>query len=136
MPDYEEVFQQSYWLARGRTINGVTFRDAFLNNLLRSCPEIANRVLTGDMEAFRSTLLLSIDHLARYYAGGEPSAILRGTAQRQSRAGRNIEPRLYEFYLRALIQTVEQYDPRYTEETGRAWEAVLRPGLEYMKRQY
>jgi hemoglobin-like flavoprotein len=136
MPDYEEIFNRSYWLTRGNTVNGVSFEDALFDNLLRSCPEVAQRILAGDMEAFRATLMLSIDNLARYYVNGEPTSILQGVARRQSRGERNIEPRLYEFFLQALLQTVQRYDPKYDEEVGKAWEAVLRPGIEYMKRMY
>jgi hypothetical protein len=136
MPDYEEIFNRSYWLARGNTVNGVSFEDALFDNLLRSCPEVAQRILAGDMEAFRATLMLSIDNLARYYVNGKPTTILQGVARRQSRGERNIEPRLYEFFLQALLQTVQRYDPKYDEEVGKAWEAVLRPGIEYMKRMY
>ena len=136
MPENEEVFNRSYGLARSRTVNGLSFRDAFFDNLLRSCPEVAQRILTGDTEAFRSTLILSIDTLARYYVNREPTTMLQGVAHRQSRGERNIEPRLYEFFLQALLQTVKQYDPKYDDEVGKAWEVVLRPGLEYLKEMY
>jgi hypothetical protein len=136
MPDYEEIFNFSFRRSSGNAVDGVPFRDAFLDNLLRSSPEVAQKMVHGDLEAFRATLMLSIDHLARYYMSSEPSAILKGVARRQSRGERNIEPRLYEFFLHALLQTVKQYDPRYNEEVGKAWEVVLGPGIEYMKRMY
>ena len=120
----------------GSAVNGVPFRDAFLDNLLRSSPEVAQKMIHGDLEAFRATLMLSIDHLARYYISSEPSAILQGAARRQSRGERNIEPHLYEFFLQALLQTVQRYDAKYDEEVGQAWKVVLRPGLEYMKSMY
>jgi hypothetical protein len=136
MPDYDEMFNFGFRRSKRNAMNGVHFRDAFLDNLLRSSPEVAQKMVHGDLETFRATLMLSIDHLARYYMSSEPSAILRGVARRQSRGERNIEPRLYEFFLQALLQTVERYDPKYNEEVGKAWEVVLRPGLEYMKRMY
>ncbi len=136
MPENEEIFNRSYRLARGSTVNGVSFEDALFDNLLRSCPEVAQRILTGNMEAFRSTLMLSIDNLARYYANGKPTTMLQGVARRQSRCERNIEPRLYEFFLQALLKTVQEYDAKYNEEVGKAWEVVLRPGIEYMKQMY
>ena len=136
MPDYEEIFDFSLRRSRGNVVNGVPFRDAFLDNLLRSSPEVARKMVHGDLEALRATLMLSIDHLARYYLSDEPSAVLQGAARRQSRDERDIEPRLYEFFLKALLQTVQQYDAKYSEEIGKAWEVVLRPGLEYMKSRY
>jgi len=136
MPDYEEVFDFSFRRSRGNAVNGVPFRDAFMDNLLRSSPEVAQKMVQGDQETFRVTLMLSIDHLARCYKSSEPSAILQGVARRQSRGARNIEPHLYEFFLRALLETVQLYDPKYSEEVGKAWEVVLRPGLEYMKQMY
>jgi hypothetical protein len=136
MPDYEEIFDFSFRRSRGNAVNRVPFRDAFLDNLLRSSPEVAQKMVHGDLEAFRATLMLSIDHLARYYMSSEPSTILQGVARRQSKGERDIEPRLYEFFLQALLKTVQQYDAKYNEEVGKAWEVVLRPGLEYMKRMY
>jgi hypothetical protein len=136
MPDYEEIFDFSFRRSRGNAVNGVPFRDAFLDNLLRSSPEVAQKMIHGDLEAFRVTLMLSIDHLARCYGSGEPTAMLRGVARRQSKDERNIEPHLYEFFLQALLQTVQVYDPKYSEEVGKAWEVVLRPGLDYMIARY
>ena len=51
-------------------------------------PEVAQKMIHGDLEAFRVTLMLSIDHPARYYISSEPSAILQGAAHRQSRGER------------------------------------------------
>lgn len=136
MPDYEEIFDLSFRRSRGNAVNGVPFRDAFMDNLLRSSPEVAQKMVHGDQETFRVALMLAIDHLARYYVSSEPSVILQGVARRQSQGERNIEPRLYEFFLQALLQTVQRYDPKYNEEVGKAWEVVLRPGLEYMKGMY
>ena len=136
MPDYEEIFNCSFRRSRGNAVNGVPFRDALLDNLLRSSPEVAQKMIHGDLETFRATLMLSIDHLARYYVSREPSTMLQGVAHRQSRGERNVEPHLYEFFLKALLQTVQQYDAKYNEEVGKAWEVVLRPGLEYMKQIY
>jgi hypothetical protein len=50
--------------------------------------------------------------------------------------GRNIEPHLYEYFLEALLQTVERYDPEYDGQIRDAWQTVLRPGLDYMRRMY
>ncbi len=136
MPDDAEVFEFSFRRSRGNAVNGVPFRDAFLDNLIRSSPEVAQKMADGDQETFRVALMLSIDHLARYHASGEASAILKGTALRQGKTGRDIEPHLYEFFLQALLQTVQRYDPKYDEAVGKAWEVVLRPGLEYIKKMY
>jgi hypothetical protein len=85
MPDYEEIFNFSFRRSTGNAVDGVPFRDAFLDNLLRSSPEVAQKMVHGDLETFRATLMLSIDHLARYYMSSEPSTILKGVARRQSR---------------------------------------------------
>jgi hypothetical protein len=136
MIDYEEIFNLSYWRVTSNKVDGVAFVDAFLDALLRSSDEVARKMAGADLERFRSGLTLAIVHLASYYERGRPHVILQGIAQRQSRTGRNIEPHLYEYFLQALLQTVQRYDPQYDGQIGEAWKTVLRPGLDYMKRMY
>lgn len=134
--DYEEIFNQSYWRVHKNAIGDVPFVDAFLENLVRSSPEVADRMARGDTERFRSALTLGIVHLASFRATGQADSVLAGIAKRQSRTGRDIAPHLYEFFLQALLQTVEQYDPDFSPDVRKAWEVMLRPGLEYMKSMY
>jgi len=136
MIDHEEIFNLSYWRVTGNKVDGVSFVDAFLDALSRSSDEVARKMVGANLEGFRSGLTLAIVHLASYYEKGRPHAILQGIAQRQSRTGRNIEPHLYDYFLQALLQTVERYDPEYDGQIREAWETVLRLGLDYMKRMY
>ena len=136
MVDHEEIFNLSYWRVTGNRVGGTSFFDAFQDALIRSSDEVAQKMKGGDLDRFRAALGLAIVHLAAYYGKGKPDTILQGIAQRQNRSGRNIEPHLYDYFLAALLETVELFDPEYTDEERSAWEIVLRPGLEYLKRMY
>jgi globin len=134
--DQDEIFNLSYWRVTSNKLGGVPFVDAFSDALARSSEEVARKMSGGDLDRFRTALGLAIVHLASYYAKDKADAVLQGIAERHSRRGRDVRPDLYEHFMRALLETVAHYDPEHNDEVRVAWETVLRPGIEYMKRMY
>ena len=68
--------------------------------------------------------------------GIKPEFYLGSVAKRHSREDLNIPPQLYDIWLNALMQTVEEMDPQFNEETHQAWMAVMSTGIQYMRSCY
>ena len=57
-------------------------------------------------------------------------------AERHNRRGVDIPARLYDLWLDALCETVQQHDPEYAPEIGKGWRAAMQPGIEYLITKY
>ena len=136
MIDHGEVFYLSYWRATQRTVDGVAFVDAFYKNLLASSPEVAVKFKTANLDTLIRMLSMSIVHVAKYYQTRQPDALLKILAARHSQNDLDIKPELYEYWMTALIETLETYDPQFDDAKRESWRRVLEPGLEYMKSRY
>ena len=55
---------------------------------------------------------------------------------RHSRRGVDIAPHLYELWLDALCEAVEEHDPEFTAELGKQWREAMRPGIELIVARY
>ena len=54
-------------------------------------------------------------------------------AQRHNIRGLDIKPYMYDLWLKALIETVAQMDPKQNRDVLLAWKLVLSLGITYMK---
>ncbi|MDA0667679.1 MAG: hypothetical protein O3A95_06765 [Planctomycetota bacterium] len=68
--------------------------------------------------------------------GIDPGLYLSRMAERHSRKDLDIPPQLYEYWLEALLQTVEEKDPEYTAEVREVWNLIMESGIQYMCSRY
>ena len=136
MIDHEEIFNLSYWRVIQGQVDGVPFIDGFYDRFLACSPEIANKFANTDFDKQKRMLLLSMIHVASYFASGESGQVLEDLARKHSQKELDIEPHLYDYWLESLLSTVENYDPEFNEDVRESWRTVLTPGMEYMKSQY
>jgi hypothetical protein len=61
---------------------------------------------------------------------------LQRLAERHSKRGADIPPRLYGVWLDCLIETVRRFDPKFNENVAVAWRSVLSKGIEFMTARY
>ncbi len=135
----EELFNDSYervsnWALPAGSKNA--FFDSFYARFIATSPEVARAFEHTDMDRQVRMLRQSIVYLVNYYANNNVNDFLRRIAVRHSRQDLDIAPELYDLWLEALIATVEEFDPRYTTDTGMAWRQVLAPGIAFMKSYY
>ena len=57
-------------------------------------------------------------------------------AERHSRSGLDIRPKLYEDWLECLIVAVRRHDPAFSVEVEDAWRRALAPGIEHLRAGY
>lgn len=68
--------------------------------------------------------------------GIDPGFYLGRVAERHGRSGLDIPPPLYDFWLEALLQTVEEKDSKYCPDLREAWTEVMSAGIQYMRSRY
>ena len=122
---------QSY----GRCCASSTFFDDFYHEFLSSSPLIRGKFVNTNMTAQKQLLRQGILNLVMY-ARGMPDTKLRALGASHSRAGMDISPGLYGFWLDALLHTIKLHDPDCTAQTLRDWREVLSKGIEVITSHY
>ncbi len=134
--NYEEIFDHSYERVKNNTVDGKSFFDAFYGNFLALSPEAAEYFKHVDMKKQIRMMEKSFYSLFIFYATQNANDYLEATARRHSESDLGISLNLFDAWMDAIINTVREFDPRYTSEIGLSWRIVLAPGMTYMKYRY
>jgi hemoglobin-like flavoprotein len=113
------------------------FIDTFYKHLLAKSDEVEQKFKSTDFA--RQKLLLRESLLAMLLLNlnsADARQELERLAERHSRRDLNIGRHLYEFWLDALCEAIEQHDPQFTRELGLHWRTAMRPGIELMVVSY
>ena len=113
------------------------FISAFYKRFLSSSEDI--RYLFRNTDFARQEMMLrdSLALIADATEGDTWGLIhLRERARSHSRAHLNIEPRFYELWLDACIDTAEAHDPQWSPDIEQAWRLILGYGIKEMTRYY
>ncbi len=133
MKDYLTFFDESY----RRTLESETdrdeFFDAFYESFVSKSADIAAKFAETDMQQQKRMLYRSLHHMVDFSVERRASEDLRRIAERHSESQLDITPGLYDFWLDSLIETLQLFDPHFTEEVELAWRVVLAPGIAYMR---
>jgi hemoglobin-like flavoprotein len=136
MKDYLTFFRESH----DRAIKGKTgqdeFVDAFYEAFMSKSDEIAAKFARTDMQRQRKMLYRSLHYMVDFSVQRRASEDLRKVAERHSASQIGLEPHMYDLWLDSLIETVNLFDPLFTEEIELAWRVVLAPGIVYMIFKY
>jgi len=113
------------------------FFEAFYRTFLAACPEAVPRFAGTSFEHQANLLRHAVGILLIFpnQPNKEPSLLAR-LAERHSRRDLNIEPALYRPFIDALIDTVRQFDGKYTPTVEAAWRETVAPGVAYMKSKH
>ena len=130
MGDADLVFQ-SY----GRACNNPSFFEDFYSNFMGKSPDIRAMFVNTNMEAQRGLLRGGVLWLIMH-ARGMSDTKIRALGESHSKKNMNINPMFYGFWLDALLETVQRYDPDFTSELELCWRATLRPGIEMIQNMY
>lgn len=132
-PQTLEIVKASY----GKCCIANGFFDDFYQEFVSASPIIRNKFVNTDFAKQKLLLRQGINFMIMF-AGG--SAVAKGTVQDlgESHSHKNLDiaPELYALWLRALLKTVKKYDANYTQETERAWNTAMTPGIELIKSRY
>jgi hemoglobin-like flavoprotein len=113
------------------------FFHAFYQTFVESCPEAKPLFAGTDFERQNKLLRHAIGLLLIFprQPDGEPNLLSR-IAERHSRQGLGIEPRLYPPFVDALMATVRTFDSEYTPAVEQAWRATVAQGVSYLQAKY
>lgn len=128
--DVDRVFQ-SY----GRCCQNERFFEEFYRIFRGKSEAVRSQFENTDMAEQRRLLRAGISWLIMYARGGS-DAKLRSLGESHSRHGYDIDPALYGYWVDALVETVEKFDPEFDSELGLHWREVLRPGVELISGAY
>ena len=131
-PDLDPV-TASYHRCRA----SVGFIDTFYAHFLAESREVADKFRRTDFARQKVMLRESLLAMLLFNLGSaDARAELERLAERHSRRGVDIAPRLYELWLDALCEAVEEHDPVFTADLGNQWRAAMRPGIELLVARY
>lgn len=118
-------------------LNGKEFTDAFYESFLASDPGIPAKFAGTDMLRQQELLRTSLVKLIMF-AGGSDAAkhTLDELALRHDHRHSNIEPKMYDIWLRSLIATIRRYDLEFDPALEEAWIELLNEGIAVMKKAY
>jgi hemoglobin-like flavoprotein len=109
------------------------FYDIFVN----SSDEVKAKFENTDME--KQVKMLTSSFYSTKLATSESTVIqenLKKLATIHSNKERDIRPELYDLWLDALIQTVREFDSKFSYAVETVWREKMTPGIEFMKSHY
>ena len=113
------------------------FIPAFYDRFLSSSDEVKHKFRFTDFEHQNKMLLRSLQ-LCAHATVGLPEALreINERATTHDRHHLNIEPRLYDLWLAAIIETAREFDPQWDESVEASWRRILGHAIQHMIRQY
>lgn len=120
-----------------RCMENEKFIPAFYDRFLSTSEEIREKFRFTDFEQQNKMLLRSL-RLAAGATAGESEALkeLRERAKTHDQYHLNIEPPLYDIWLKAVIETVQEFDEKWDETVEDTWHTILGYVISYMVKRY
>lgn len=128
--DSDIVFQ-SY----GRVCNKDRFFIDFYDHFMSSSNAIRAQFVGTDMKQQRHLLRNGIMQLV-LHARGMPDTKLRALGKSHNRTGYNIKPEWYDLWLSALMRTLKEHDPLFSNDLEASWRLAIEPGVRLIKEAY
>ena len=138
--NYEKLFEDSYSRVIGEGIGlaeaGEQFFKHFYTIFFSKSEEVRDKFKEVDMDAQIHVLEKSMFHIISFYVAKTDTEFLRTIAETHNREQYDIKPELYDIWLEALIETVEELDAEFNADLGLAWRLAMTPGIQFMKFHY
>lgn len=127
--NFWEMFKCSF----EENVNGHedTFYPRFHQNFLATSPVVSAIFSNIDMQKQVATLEQSLLLLVDFAEAKQSGESLKKLALTHLRIGVTAE--MYEWWVQALISTLEQVDPNFRPADALAWRVTLAPAMEFMK---
>jgi len=113
------------------------FYASFYANFFKVCPEARPKFAKTDFDRQHKLLHHAIGMLLIYpkHLNDDPNLLSR-LARRHGRKDLDIPVSMYPPFVDALIVTLRQYDPSFTDQSETGWRAILTMGTQYMQSKY
>lgn len=123
---YERIFGADVAMGRHSEAFFTAFYRRFLDNR-----EVAKLFAQVDMKRQVEMMRRSLLQLASFYVLGERSAEMQRLAQIHRRL--HLDSRMFDLWMQALLDTVQEFDEQCDETTLLAWSWAMAPGITYIR---
>lgn len=115
-----------------------TFFDDFYDTFVSSSPRIAEQFRSTDMAKQKNLLRIGLRHLIDFYHDPTDQSVqaVEDIGESHSKTMMDIHPELYAIWLDALMNTVKEHDPNYTEALGEQWRTAMGHGISTITAMY
>lgn len=127
-----ELFNDSYQRCR----NNPAFMDIFYDRFLSTSPVVREKFKNTDFVRQKRMLRASLLHLISISGGRNADHQLERVAETHSANGYDIEPQVYDFWRRAMLEAVQACDPRFDADIKAAWELTIQGGIDFLISKY
>lgn len=127
--DFDELFSDSY--QRNVLEKSDLFFCRFYEIFIDSSAEVREAFKNTDMARQQEMLKDSLHQIKNFALTKKSNSFLEMLAV--VHRGTNIKNDMYDLWLQAIVQTLQEIDPNYQPEEGLAWKIILSPGIEFMK---
>lgn len=127
--DFDELFNDSY--NRNVVERSDLFFCRFYEIFIDSSAEVREAFKNTDMARQQGMLKDSLHQIKNFALTRKSNNFLEMLAV--VHRGTSIQDNMYDLWLQAIVQTLQEIDPNYKPEEGLAWKIFLSPGIEFMK---
>lgn len=129
--------RENYLLSLDRCTSHPDFIPAFYRRFMGSSDDVRAKFVHTDFEQQNAKLLNSLKLCASATVGFRPALRdLKERAETHDRHHLKIERRLYDLWLKAAIETAEEFDRCWDDDVEESWQAILGFAIDYMVRRY
>ncbi len=135
MADFVAIFNASFERVSESRLEGTFFRQ-FYAFFIGSSEKIAEKFKNTDLERQRGMLRISLIEMLAFSTSHRSTPYMDMLAAIHSKTDKDITPGMYDAWLDAILKTVKQVDPEYSDDVALSWKIILSPGIEFMKHHY
>lgn len=139
MPSLEE-FTESYTRIFGNQIkmdeHGNPFFSYFYDTFLSSSDDVAEAFKNTDMPNQHRMLKNSLLYSINFMFCSTSFDTIQKIAISHDRHHHNIKPELYDLWMNAMVETVRQFDPEFSDDVELAWRLAFSQAITFMKFMY
>ena len=121
----------------GRVLLKPDLFTSFYERFLKSSPKIKPKFENTNMEKQHALLRRGVSMVIMFAGGGKAAEGAITNIQRTHSVNNlNIEPELYGFWRKSLVDTIATFDPNFTEELREDWNRILQVGIDHIVAGY
>ncbi len=129
--NYRQLFNNSFQRAIAPDSN--KFYGRFYEILIAADPQIAELFTKIDIDRQIVMLKQSMTLVISFSATLKPSSEMKKMAKLHGKDKLNIPAGYYDIWLNCMIETLEEFDPKFDEYIETSWRVMMAPGIAYLK---
>ncbi len=113
------------------------FFDTFYKIFLAKSPDVAAKFSNTDFKKQKPLIKASVSMMIRLGTGDSKAQdAIEKVGTTHSKSQLDIEPKLYNLWLEALVETAPKHDPDWNKELETAWKESMQNGIKIITGKY